>query len=198
MWFLILTCTFSQPISYSNRLFTSNHMEKISCITSLWFNKRLRRCYFRFLLPKGHWKIYSELLNKLNKLRSKNLIHDSHSRVDWRDIYRLFGSLAADKSPLVPYRKDLADQRRKYGDSVLRKCDEHLATQKAHDGEVQAKLDAARRKRQEEKDEREAIEVRILHNGTHIWYWQTMIHVAQTNRRRPCTSWETCRRATIS
>ena len=71
---------------------------------------------------------------------------------------RLFASLAADKSS-VPYSKDLADQRRKYGDSVLRRCDEHLATQRQHENEIQAKLDAARRKRQEEKETREAREV---------------------------------------
>ncbi|KAH9948627.1 RNA polymerase II-associated protein [Amylocystis lapponica] len=71
---------------------------------------------------------------------------------------KLFASLAADKSPMVPYSRDMADQRRKYGDSMLRRCDEHLSTQKQWEAETQAKLDAARQKRQEEKDRVEALE----------------------------------------
>ncbi|OBZ70980.1 Tetratricopeptide repeat protein 1 [Grifola frondosa] len=71
---------------------------------------------------------------------------------------KLFASLAADKSPLVPYSRDIADQRRKYGDSMLRRCDEHLATQRQWEAETQAKLDAARQRRQEEKERQEALE----------------------------------------
>ncbi|KAH7920613.1 TPR-like protein [Leucogyrophana mollusca] len=71
---------------------------------------------------------------------------------------RLFGSLAADQSPLVPYSREIADQRRKYGESMLRRGDEHLATQKQVEAEAQAKLDAARRKRQEEKERLQALE----------------------------------------
>ncbi|OSX65808.1 hypothetical protein POSPLADRAFT_1064500 [Postia placenta MAD-698-R-SB12] len=71
---------------------------------------------------------------------------------------KLFTSLAADKSPLVPYNRDMADQRRKYGDSMLRKCDEHLAAQRKWEAEAQAKLEAARQRRQHEKDQQEALE----------------------------------------
>ncbi|KAH8107706.1 hypothetical protein BXZ70DRAFT_1013744 [Cristinia sonorae] len=71
---------------------------------------------------------------------------------------KLFASLAADKSPVVPYNKDLADQRRKYGDSVLRRCDEHLAAQKQFEAEAKARVDAARQRRQEEKERVEALE----------------------------------------
>ncbi|KAG6336638.1 hypothetical protein ID866_2445 [Astraeus odoratus] len=71
---------------------------------------------------------------------------------------RLFGSLAADPSPLVPYSKELADQRRKYGESMLRRGDEHLASQQAFEAEAQARLDAARQRRQEEKMRLEAAE----------------------------------------
>ncbi|TFY58741.1 hypothetical protein EVJ58_g6226 [Rhodofomes roseus] len=71
---------------------------------------------------------------------------------------KLFASLAADKSPVVPYSRDMADQRRKYGDSMLRRCDEHLATQRQHETEAQAKLDAARQKRQREREQQEALE----------------------------------------
>ncbi|KAH9932433.1 RNA polymerase II-associated protein [Fomitopsis serialis] len=71
---------------------------------------------------------------------------------------KLFASLAADKSQVVPYSRDMADQRRKYGDSMLRRCDEHLATQRQHEAEAHAKLDAARQKRQQEREQQEALE----------------------------------------
>ncbi|KAL6301253.1 RNA polymerase II-associated protein [Sparassis latifolia] len=71
---------------------------------------------------------------------------------------KLFTSLAADKSSVVPYNRDIADQRRKYGDNMLRRCDEHLATQKQWEEEAQAKLEGARQKRQEEKQRLEALE----------------------------------------
>jgi RNA polymerase-associated protein CTR9 len=63
---------------------------------------------------------------------------------------------------MVPYSRDIADQRRKYGDNMLRKGAEHLATQKQFEADAQAKLEAARRKRQEERDRQEALEVNIL------------------------------------
>jgi RNA polymerase-associated protein CTR9 len=62
---------------------------------------------------------------------------------------------------MVPYSREIADQRRKYGDNMLRKSEEHLATQKQFEGEAQAKLDGARQKRQEEKNRQEALEVFI-------------------------------------
>ncbi|KAJ7213002.1 RNA polymerase II-associated protein [Mycena pura] len=71
---------------------------------------------------------------------------------------KLFASLASDKAPVVPYSIDLADQRRKYGDNMLRKSEEHLAAQRQYEGEVQAKLDIARQKRQEEKERQGALE----------------------------------------
>lgn len=74
-------------------------------------------------------------------------------------LVRLFASLAADKSSLLPYSRDMADQRRKYGDSMLRKCDEHLASQKQWEADAHAKLEAARQKRQQEKEQQQAMEV---------------------------------------
>jgi len=71
---------------------------------------------------------------------------------------KLFSALAADPSPMVPYSRDIADQRRRYGDSVLRRCDEHLTAQKQYESENQAKIEAARLRRQEEKEKQEAIE----------------------------------------
>ena len=70
---------------------------------------------------------------------------------------------------MVPYSRDIADQRRKYGDNMLRKGDEHLEKQRQFEADTQAKLEEARRKRQEEKDRLEALEVsmacrRTLHD----------------------------------
>jgi RNA polymerase-associated protein CTR9 len=71
----------------------------------------------------------------------------------------MFASLAADKSHFIPYSLDIADQRRKYGESMLRKADEHLATQEAYEQEAREKLDAARRRRMDEKERLEHLEV---------------------------------------
>ncbi|KAJ6594521.1 RNA polymerase II-associated protein [Mycena capillaripes] len=71
---------------------------------------------------------------------------------------KLFASLAGDKASMVPYSREIADQRRKYGDIMLRKSEEHLTAQKQYEGEVQAKLDTARQKRQEEKERQGALE----------------------------------------
>ncbi|KAF9464960.1 RNA polymerase II-associated protein [Collybia nuda] len=71
---------------------------------------------------------------------------------------KLFASLASDTSPIIPYNRDIADQRRKYGDNMLKKGDEHLASQRQFEAESQARLDAARRKRQDEKERQDALE----------------------------------------
>lgn len=71
----------------------------------------------------------------------------------------------------MPYSRDIADQRRKYGESMLRRGDEHLATQKEFEVEAQAKLDAARQRRQFEKEKLEALEVRAL--GFHSILFQS-------------------------
>ncbi|CAE6443591.1 unnamed protein product [Rhizoctonia solani] len=65
---------------------------------------------------------------------------------------KLFGSLYADPSPNTPYNRDVADQRRKYGDSMLRKAPEQLSVQQAHEAEINARRDAAKLKRQEETE----------------------------------------------
>ena len=77
-------------------------------------------------------------------------------------LHRLFASLAADKSQMVPYSRDIADQRRKYGENMLRRCEEHLTTQKQWESEAQAKIEAARARRQAEKEKQDAAEVRHL------------------------------------
>ncbi|KAI6131542.1 hypothetical protein EDD16DRAFT_1852708 [Pisolithus croceorrhizus] len=71
---------------------------------------------------------------------------------------RVFGSLAADPSSSVPYNREVADQRRKYGEIMLRRGDEHLTSQRAFEAEAQARLDAARQRRQDERMRVEAAE----------------------------------------
>ncbi|CEL59368.1 Tetratricopeptide repeat protein 1 OS=Schizosaccharomyces pombe (strain 972 / ATCC 24843) GN=tpr1 PE=1 SV=1 [Rhizoctonia solani AG-1 IB] len=65
---------------------------------------------------------------------------------------KLFGSLYMDPSPTTPYNRDVADQRRKYGDSMLRKAPEQLSNQKAYEAQINARRDAAKLKRLEETE----------------------------------------------
>jgi RNA polymerase-associated protein CTR9 len=73
-------------------------------------------------------------------------------------LHRLFSSLAADTGSQLPYSKDLAEQRRRYGDNMLRKKDANLQAQEAHEREIADKFKQARHRRQEEKDRAEAVE----------------------------------------
>ena len=57
---------------------------------------------------------------------------------------QLFAQLAEDRSEAVPYSRDVADQRRKYGESMLRRADEHVRAQREHEGAVQARMEDAR------------------------------------------------------
>lgn len=74
--------------------------------------------------------------------------------------------MAGDKAQMVPYSRDIADQRRKYGDNMLRKGDEHLEKQRQFEAETQAKLEEARRKRQEDRDRLDALEVNMARRCT--------------------------------
>jgi len=74
-------------------------------------------------------------------------------------LNRLFASLASDKSPILPYDRNIAGQRKKYGDIMLRKAEEHLQAQRHHETEQLARLEAARRKREEERRRQEELEV---------------------------------------
>lgn len=74
---------------------------------------------------------------------------------------KLFASLAADISTVLPYSREIADQRRKYGDSMLRRAEEHLATQRQYESEQHAKLEAALQRRLEEKERLEAEKARF-------------------------------------
>lgn len=52
----------------------------------------------------------------------------------------------------MPYSREIADQRRKYGESLLRRADEQVAAQEQHEAAQEARLTEARRARQEEKE----------------------------------------------
>ena len=63
----------------------------------------------------------------------------------------LFATLAGDRSPAVPYSREIADQRRKYGESILKRSDEQIASQEQHEGAQETRLAEARQKRLDEK-----------------------------------------------
>ncbi|KAF9647341.1 RNA polymerase II-associated protein [Thelephora ganbajun] len=90
---------------------------------------------------------------------AKRQIADLESAIEQgAKAQRLFTSLAADESPSLPYDRNIADQRRKYGDNMMRKADEHLQTQRQYDTEKAEKLAYAKKLRQEEKEKQEALE----------------------------------------
>ena len=70
---------------------------------------------------------------------------------------------------MVPYSREIADQRRKYGENMLRRCEEHLATQRQWEAESQAKIEAARLRRQQEKERQDEVEVRFSPLSA-VWY----------------------------
>ena len=72
--------------------------------------------------------------------------------------HRLFYILELSAAPY----SDNAHNRRKYGDKMLKKGEQVLTTQRQYESEAKAKIDAARQKRQEERDRLEALEVIFL------------------------------------
>ena len=73
---------------------------------------------------------------------------------------KMFGSLAADPANAVPYDRDLAEERKKYADSMLRRSEEHMSAQRQYEAEQAARLEGARQKRAAERERIEALEVR--------------------------------------
>ncbi|KAK4687282.1 RNA polymerase-associated protein CTR9, partial [Tremellales sp. Uapishka_1] len=69
-----------------------------------------------------------------------------------------FRVLADDRSGALPYDAELADQRARYGDSLLRKAPEQINKQEIYEGETQARVEEARRARKEEQDRIQAAE----------------------------------------
>ncbi|KIY52457.1 RNA polymerase II-associated protein [Fistulina hepatica ATCC 64428] len=72
----------------------------------------------------------------------------------------LFASLASDRATMVPYSRDIADQRRKYGENMLRKSEDHLSRQREYEDQVHARQANARQRRMEDKARQQEIERR--------------------------------------
>jgi RNA polymerase-associated protein CTR9 len=66
-------------------------------------------------------------------------------------------------SSVLPYDKEMAQQRRQYGVILLRKGADHLSQQEQYESEHKAKIDAAREVRMAEKAAVEAKEVHSAH-----------------------------------
>ncbi|KAF8910392.1 hypothetical protein CPB85DRAFT_1305700 [Mucidula mucida] len=89
----------------------------------------------------------------------KRRLHDLQRVIDQAGhAQKLFASLASDKAIMVPYSRDIADQRRKYGDNMLKKADEHLAKQRDHELTNETRINTARMLRQAEREELERLE----------------------------------------
>ncbi|KAJ6498745.1 RNA polymerase II-associated protein [Mycena sanguinolenta] len=89
---------------------------------------------------------------------TKRTLTDLKRSIDLaQNAQKLFASLASDKAAMVPYSREIADQRRKYGDNMLRKSEDHLATQTQYEDEQRAKRDSARQRREEEKSRLDAL-----------------------------------------
>lgn len=73
-----------------------------------------------------------------------------------QEAVSVFRSLADDKSGPLPYDADLADQRARYGEGLLRKAPEQIAKQEAYESETAARVEEARRLRAEEQARIEA------------------------------------------
>ncbi|KAI0032889.1 hypothetical protein K488DRAFT_70271 [Vararia minispora EC-137] len=97
----------------------------------------------------------AEMLFALKEAR-RTLAELEHALALAQHAQGLFGALAEDPAPVVPYSRDMADQRRKYGESVLRRGEEHLRSQREYEGKVHARQEEARLRRQEEKEKQAA------------------------------------------
>lgn len=84
---------------------------------------------------------------------------------------------------MVPYSREIADQRRKYGDNMLRKGDEHLAAQRQFEAEALGRIETARKKRQEEKERQEALEVNFLVYLNHAMNFIFITILGRTHER---------------
>ncbi|WWC85242.1 uncharacterized protein L201_000104 [Kwoniella dendrophila CBS 6074] len=69
-----------------------------------------------------------------------------------------FRALADDKSGPLPYDADLADQRARYGDGLLRRAPGEMDKQKAYESEFQARVEEARKMRAAEQERIQAAE----------------------------------------
>lgn len=97
---------------------------------------------------------------------------------------KMFGSLAADPASAVPYDRDLAEERKKYADSMLRRAEEHLSAQRQHEGEQAARLEGARQRRAAERERIETLEVRFFFAySCGIYIYVSLMFVDSANAR---------------
>lgn len=73
-------------------------------------------------------------------------------------MFRLFDALAKDKGP-VPYDPEVARHRRKYGDTLLRKAEDHLSNQRSFEENQQRRVEEAKKRREEDREKKEALNV---------------------------------------
>ena len=67
-------------------------------------------------------------------------------------LVRLFASLDSDSTRPLPYSQDIAQNRYRYGESMLRRSADHIAAQELYEAQAKARMDVARRQRQEERE----------------------------------------------
>lgn len=70
-----------------------------------------------------------------------------------------FRSLADDTTGALPYDKDLADQRARYGETLLRKAPDQVYKQEEYENEAAARVEEVRKIRAEEQAKIQAAEV---------------------------------------
>ena len=97
---------------------------------------------------------------------------------------KMFGSLATDPASAVPYDRDLAEERKKYADSMLRRAEEHLSAQRQHEAEQAARVEGARQRRAAERERVEALEVRSFLAVVVVWGLILTVVVWLTARAR--------------
>ncbi|CDZ96575.1 TPR-containing nuclear phosphoprotein that regulates K() uptake [Phaffia rhodozyma] len=71
---------------------------------------------------------------------------------------KIFLALASDKSKNLPYNPEMADQRYRYGSSIIRRGPAEVEKQTAYEQDAQATVAAAMQRREEEKQKLEAKE----------------------------------------
>ena len=71
-------------------------------------------------------------------------------------VCRLYAALSADESPVLPYSRDIADQRHTYGNNLLRRADESLQKQREYENTINAEHESTRRMLQEKRERKEA------------------------------------------
>lgn len=75
-----------------------------------------------------------------------------------------FRSLAEDTSSALPYDKDTAYERGRYGDGLLRKAPDQIYKQEEYENEVTARVEEVKRIRAEEQANIKAAEVSSLNS----------------------------------